>query len=573
MNSNDEDLYVLPGTCKLCEKTAYLINLGKRGDHVTLWQYEETFQNIHCLTCQALVSALEAARGTDTQLPSNAHGTLRWYSESLGWILGLCLRTLSGNLNRSYIAAVWLVRADEKMYGDTTIGTTIFSPQIDRNLVKHWIDQCDQNHAGTCHTITEPWAIVAPATGLLFINLERRCLDFQSEDPKFLQYAASSYLWGKRDDVFQTLISNVEELCLDGAFDTPSNLPRVPRTVDDAMQYVRSLGIRYLWVDRYCIVQNDVTSKSHQIAAMASVYANVYITIVASEGNDGSFGLPGSTSQHPREQPFRTFDFGSTCRMVKNFLDFGRYGVYRIKGSYGIRGWTFQEYEISRRKVEFHNQSVSWKCQLLHQNEFNMPSAFINPDNGLPEDQLWTQWPNLQGYLSKIEDYNRRDLLFPEDLLRAFDAIVAIHGGRMKGGMLYGLPEIFFSAALLWEPTHWEPNNKIVRRRTNLEGNVMKHFSSWLWTGWTGEIDTPLASAHANYLRPKDEFWHSAQIIGYSINFYKLSHTMTDRSLIKETHHYEPRLLDNNTVEGLSDTYEFTRFVPQVDEAETVPLR
>jgi hypothetical protein len=52
----------------------------------------------------------------------------------------------------------------------------------------------------------------------------------------------------------------------------------IPATNRDAMQMAIDLGIRYLWVDSLCIVQDDDSSKRQFLNAMAAIYSKSYIT-------------------------------------------------------------------------------------------------------------------------------------------------------------------------------------------------------------------------------------------------------------------------------------------------------
>lgn len=90
-------------------------------------------------------------------------------------------------------------------------------------------------------------------------------------------------------------MSNVNELMQD---DSLSNAwERVPATIQDAIILVRKLNIRFLWVDRLCIVQDDEASIHSSIEQMASIYAQSYFTLIATEGDSetGILGIPGGS--------------------------------------------------------------------------------------------------------------------------------------------------------------------------------------------------------------------------------------------------------------------------------------
>lgn len=71
-------------------------------------------------------------------------------------------------------------------------------------------------------------------------------------------YVALSYPWGnaKQGQLTRDLETEAEKddgLCYVGP---------LPRTIDDAIEVTKMLGIRYLWVDRLCIVQDDTWVQS-----------------------------------------------------------------------------------------------------------------------------------------------------------------------------------------------------------------------------------------------------------------------------------------------------------------------
>ncbi|KAK5991752.1 hypothetical protein PT974_07786 [Cladobotryum mycophilum] len=61
-------------------------------------------------------------------------------------------------------------------------------------------------------------------------------------------YAALSYVWGE-DQPHKTTFQNI------GSYISCINLQCIPRTVIDAITVAHELGVRYLWVDAFCITR------------------------------------------------------------------------------------------------------------------------------------------------------------------------------------------------------------------------------------------------------------------------------------------------------------------------------
>lgn len=71
-------------------------------------------------------------------------------------------------------------------------------------------------------------------------------------------------------------------------------LPKyLPQTIEDAILTAKNLSYDYLWVDRYCIPQEDNEERRQQIYQMNLVYNRAQATIIAAAGDEPNFGLPG----------------------------------------------------------------------------------------------------------------------------------------------------------------------------------------------------------------------------------------------------------------------------------------
>lgn len=101
-------------------------------------------------------------------------------------------------------------------------------------LIKESIDICERNHGNTC-TPKDSTAL----SGLKLIDCSTNTIVVAPHDAK---YVALSYVWGRAN----------YSLKPEGA--APLSSP--PKTVSDGCYLARSLGFRYLWVDRYVRAQH-----------------------------------------------------------------------------------------------------------------------------------------------------------------------------------------------------------------------------------------------------------------------------------------------------------------------------
>ncbi len=115
------------------------------------------------------------------------------------------------------------------------------------------------------------------------------------EAPSDAPYVALSYVWNS------SKAASAYDLDTSGD-GTPKLPPSLPLVVEDAIQVVKALGFRYLWVDKFCINQKDEAIKGMQIQHMDAVYENADITIIAAAGTlayQVSAGRRGRHSQSP----------------------------------------------------------------------------------------------------------------------------------------------------------------------------------------------------------------------------------------------------------------------------------
>lgn len=77
--------------------------------------------------------------------------------------------------------------------------------------------------------------------------------------------------------------------CL-GAF--IEEIGRIPRTIRNAMTLTRELGMRYLWVDAVCIVQDDFAGNKEHLDHMPFIYASAYSTLAFVDGVHADSGIP-----------------------------------------------------------------------------------------------------------------------------------------------------------------------------------------------------------------------------------------------------------------------------------------
>ncbi|KAJ4989541.1 hypothetical protein SVAN01_04918 [Stagonosporopsis vannaccii] len=425
---------------------------------------------------------------------------------------------------------------------------------------------------------------MARAEDLIYIDVKQCCLVDQRDLPKDFAYVALSYVWGRDPQPVQTLLGNLADFKTPGAFDEAAHPDLLPKTIQDTLALVRTLGLDYAWIDRLCIVQDDTSDKARQLAAMASIYVNAYVTIVASDG-DAQTGLAGTRKERPRQTPYKAFHLSSTCQLVDYDNTFERDAASL---AYHTRGWTFQEWTLSRRLLIFHDNTVSWQCERRQSRENGgglksltlWKSYPTNTSGGFVHNRnrpIWTRWPNIESYLFNVEEYARRALSYSEDTLNAIAAIIHVQGRNMKGKVLYGHPELFFTGTLLWlhvEPSQMLPDQVAIASQGNENFST---FPSWSWASRVRPLNMKLAIAATKYITRLDD-GRSTSV--YPSHFHTVSmyraRDGSDRAshhIIKDMHYWaDSSRLHQMRTDVLPKNRAFNSYIPLLDSPETPTL-
>ena len=94
------------------------------------------------------------------------------------------------------------------------------------------------------------------------------------------RYVALSYVWGSGRS-FTAREGNFKDLLRFDEF--RRYLPSLPRTIRDAIELVRALGERYLWVDALCIIQDSKRSWALNSRIVSKFWSNHFLFVAACE--------------------------------------------------------------------------------------------------------------------------------------------------------------------------------------------------------------------------------------------------------------------------------------------------
>jgi hypothetical protein len=155
--------------------------------------------------------------------------------------------------------------------------------------ISTWLADC------LAHNQCEPTREVYMPTRLL--DLESRIPDRRAVLVNFTNspaqpaapYACLSYCWGTDlDNNVKTLKANLKQHQEDGIL-----ISVCLKTIQDAALVCRRLGIRYLWADALCIIQDDEQDWKNESIRMCEIYFGSHITIAAHRAESCKQGFLG----------------------------------------------------------------------------------------------------------------------------------------------------------------------------------------------------------------------------------------------------------------------------------------
>lgn len=178
--------------------------------------------------------------------------------------------------------------------------------------------------------------------------------------PVAVQYVTLSHRWNPSNNYFTTT-SNVDE-----HQNTGMRITLLPKTFAEACVTVRVLGLRYIWIDSLCIIQDSKADKATEIPKLADYYQSAELNLSASteslgglwSDRDGTANKPFSinaTLKLPEKNKQVVLELAPVLRAAKSHLDY--------------RGWILQERIFPRRTLFFDAYWISFECSEMGASE------------------------------------------------------------------------------------------------------------------------------------------------------------------------------------------------------------
>ncbi|KAK5745333.1 hypothetical protein LTR17_001494 [Elasticomyces elasticus] len=155
--------------------------------------------------------------------------------------------------------------------------------------IRDWTNQCYAHWACNFWQYLNGVAWSAVPTRLLELTPTKRHPTIRLVNTADLQegsvfYTTLSHCWGHTLN-FELLRNNARRLR------TAIPWNSLPRTFQDAAIVTARLGVRYLWIDSLCIMQDDKDDWAKEASRMSAVYTNSVLNLAADASRDSHGGL------------------------------------------------------------------------------------------------------------------------------------------------------------------------------------------------------------------------------------------------------------------------------------------
>ncbi|KAI2620888.1 HET-domain-containing protein [Hypomontagnella submonticulosa] len=274
------------------------------------------------------------------------------------------------------------------------------------------------------------------------------------------------------------------------------NIDHLPQNFKDAIQVTRALGMRYLWIDALCIVQDSAADWKREAGRMFSVYAGASVVISVLDAAASTLGF-----LKPNRVPLAVINDEYAVQKVFPELD-----DYLIECPLNSRGWCMQERLLAPRLLHFGKEQMFWECRTEFKCEDGRKSTGDSDGHVMAEfmkirkrmgvssaqgaELEWNAWYQL------LEEYTTRSFTVPTDKLPAVAGAAALFKStKPTATYVAGLWKEDIARGLLWCANYYhQPGRKVwgissVDKISKLSKPPKKRGPSWSWAAVDGQID------------------------------------------------------------------------------------
>ncbi|KAK0647057.1 heterokaryon incompatibility protein-domain-containing protein [Cercophora newfieldiana] len=301
---------------------------------------------------------------------------------------GLTALQVSGDGKQGRWSCQFVVQAAEDSLAAPYVPIRPVEPDVSSercfSMARRWLRECLETHPA-CRR-TAPTTCGKLPLRVIDLGDSQKGPRLRVTDPgETGDYVALSYCWGGPQPSCTTTKTAARYL---KAIRTEDQ----PQTIQDAMRVTRELGIRYLWVDSLCIIQDDEADVAAALAQMHMIYESSAFTLSAASAEASSEGFLqqrdlatrsvaplDATSDH-----YASFDVEFRCpdgRLGAISVVPDRIESWNPDDPIQKRAWTFQESLLSPRTLVYSKLQMAWRC-----------CTSFKASGGPPAWMRWSRW-------------------------------------------------------------------------------------------------------------------------------------------------------------------------------------
>lgn len=395
------------------------------------------------------------------------------------------------------------------------------SPRNQR-MIRKWFSACKSDHTacqipGNDHpSNTSTQSLIFPTRLIdigspLALEQHQRIVD-TDELMVPVDYVSLSHRWAKQPQLKTkrcNILAHRDRLPLD----------KLPPTFTEAIEVTRQLGLRYLWIDSLCIIQEDEADWRVESQKMGDIFKNSAVTIAAADavGTDADMIDYGLSSPHLIDRlavkiilPLEKLPLNKLSQKLKrgDEIFVWKY-IWRAtpslenedqhtvvirprtpalwktaqRSKWYNRGWVLQEILLSRRMIYFTKHKLYWSCYEATRDEGGgdpeAPFRFSLFSTKSHRDPT-------KSWAIRMSEYVRCELSYGSDRLMAIAGIASIFTSSHSINIQVGIVEDPTGESLLWYTRE--------RCLSNLRDF---HAPSWSWASLDGLVSFDMLSPEA----------------------------------------------------------------------------
>ncbi|KAF2491165.1 HET-domain-containing protein, partial [Lophium mytilinum] len=324
--------------------------------------------------------------------------------------------------------------------------------------LRKWIDGCDATHK-TCkmNTASRLPSRLIDVTEILRGGISGVKL-VHTTTRQSGKYVCLSHCWGKTPIMCCTTNNSLGK-----AMDF-IEYSLFPRNFQDAIAITRRLGLRYIWIDSVCIIQDDIHDWEVESADMANVYRYAYLTIAATSSADSTGGCFSTTNadicMSLDDGTGRLLLVGARMCDTKGTLS----DTAEVQKRFPLfqRGWVLQERLMSRRILHCNYGELAFEClesktcecgnsslsphviNNMGKREAILRHRLLMAKVSIPRGDLSSEWRSM------VSSYTFLHLTKANDMLPAISGCARVISELTGDQYLAGMWKKSLSTELLW---------------------------------------------------------------------------------------------------------------------------